>query len=144
MTDDDARARRSRKHLLWGWRALGVYLALGIALEVFHATKAGFYLDAGQETRRFLFRLAHAHGTLLAIVNVLYALTDEHLARRTPEAASPRLASPALLAALFLIPAGFFAGGLTVHGADPGLGVALVPPGAAALLLGVFAVARAR
>src|SRR5690349_6326308 len=121
--------RLMRRHLSAGWWALGFYLLLGVVLEGLHATKAGLYLDVGNETRRLLFRLAHAHGTLLAIVNILYALTIRVL----QSAASP-LASGSLFVALLLMPAGFLLGGIWAHGGDPGLGAALVPAGALALV----------
>jgi hypothetical protein len=135
-TDDEAE-RLVRRHLRVGWWALGAYLVLGMVLEGLHATKAALYLDVGNEARRLLFRLAHAHGTLLAVVNVLYATT----LRASAGAASP-LASGSLLTALLLLPAGFFLGGIWARGGDPGLGVVLVPAGAAALCIGVGAVAR--
>jgi hypothetical protein len=128
--------RLMRRHLSAGWWALGCYLLLGVVLEGFHATKAGLYLDVGNETRRLLFRLAHAHGTLLAIVNILYALSI----RALPSAASP-LASGSLLVALLLMPAGFLLGGIWAQGGDPGLGAVLIPAGALALVLGVSVVA---
>jgi hypothetical protein len=127
------------RHLSVGWWALGFYLLLGVVLEGFHATKAGLYLDVGNETRRLLFRLAHAHGTLLAIVNILYALTI----RAVPPfggAASP-LASGSLIVALLLMPAGFLLGGIWAQGGDPGLGAVLIPAGGLALVLGVSVVA---
>ena len=128
----------AHRHLRAGWIALAVYLTLGIALEALHGFKVGFYLDVGNETRRLLFRLAHAHGTLLAIVNILYGLT----VRAVPESGRP-LASGALLAALVLLPLGFFAGGIVIHGGDPGLPILLVPAGALALLVGTLVTARA-
>jgi hypothetical protein len=125
------------RHLRAGYGGLAVYLLLGIFLEALHAFKAGFYLDVGNETRRLLFRLAHTHGTLLAVINIVYALT----ARTFAKTESP-LASACLLSALLLLPGGFFLGGVWTHGGDPGLGVILVPPGALALLIGVIIVAR--
>jgi hypothetical protein len=47
------------------------------------------------------------------------------------------------VAATLLIPAGFFLGGVFVHGGDPGVGVLLVPVGAALLFAAVWAMARA-
>ena len=128
----------AQRHLRAGWIALSVYLTLGIALEALHAFKVGFYLDVGNETRRLLFRLAHAHGTLLAIVNIVYGLT----VHAVPASGRP-LASGALLAALVLLPVGFFAGGIVIHGGDPGLPILLVPAGALALLVGALVTARA-
>jgi hypothetical protein len=125
------------RHLRAGWIGLVVFLVLGAGLELLHAIKAPFYLDAGQETARLLLRLAHAHGTLLSIVNVAYALT----VRARPSAAGPA-ASASLLAALVLLPAGFLLGGIFAHGGDPGAGVLLVPAGALAATIGAAIVAR--
>lgn len=127
-----------RRHLRAGWWALALYVLLGAALELLHAVKAPIFVDAGRETTRMLLRLAHAHGTLLALVNVAYALT----VRAHPQAGRP-FASAALLAALVLLPAGFFLGGVWAHGGDPGLGVLLVPVGALAIAVGAALVARA-
>jgi len=128
----------ARRHLVLGWRALAVFVTLGLALEALLAWKVGSYVDVGNETRRTMWRLAHAHGTGLAMLQIAYALTVV----RAP-AAGDRLTSVCLLAALGLIPLGFFAGGIVVHGGDPGLPVLAVPAGAVALLLGVARVARA-
>jgi hypothetical protein len=137
----------SQRHLRAGWIALAVYLTLGIALEALHGFKVGFYLDVGNETRRLLFRLAHAHGTLLGIVNILYGLTVRavpplRVSRGASDSGRP-LASGSLLAALVLLPLGFFAGGIVIHGGDPGLPILLVPVGAVALLVGTISTARA-
>ncbi len=126
-----------RRHLRAGWWGLSLYVVLGAVLELLHAIKSPVFVDAGRETTRMLLRLAHAHGTLLAIVNIVYALTIE----AHPRAARP-LASAALLAALVLLPAGFFLGALWAHGGDPGLGVLLVPVGALAITVGAAVVAR--
>lgn len=82
-----------------------------------------------------MLRLAHAHGTLLSIVNILYALTVEVQPR-----AAGRFASGALLSALVLLPGGFLLGALWAHGGDPGIGVVLVPLGAVALFAATLVV----
>lgn len=125
------------RHLLAGWWGLAVFAILGAALELLHAIKSPVYVDAGRETTRLLLRLAHAHGTLLSIVNVAYALT----LRARPRAAGA-VASAGLLASLVLLPGGFLIGGLWAHGGDPGLGVLLVPAGALALVVGCIAIGR--
>lgn len=130
--------RIARRHVLFGWTALLVYLTFGLFLEVLHGFKAGFYLDVGNEARRLMWRLAHAHGTLLALVNVVYGLTVKAM----PEAAS-RLASICLSVALVLVPLGFLLGGTITTGGDPGAMVLLVPPGAVALAIGTSVVVRA-
>ncbi len=130
--------RIARRHLLFGWTGLLAYLTFGLFLEMLHGFKAGFYLDVGNEARRLMWRLAHAHGTLLALVNVAYGLTIKAM----PDAASG-LASVCLVVALVLVPLGFFLGGAIVSGGDPGALVLVVPPGAVALAIGTAAVARA-
>lgn len=114
-----------------------VFVLLGIALETLHAVKYPGYLDVGRETTRLLLRLAHAHGTLLSLVNVMYALTI----RAHPETSS-RGASIALALSLLLLPLGFFLGALSARSGDPGLGVLLVPPGAVLLSIAAALVAR--
>ncbi len=125
------------RHLRAGLWGLLAFLVLGAVLETLHATKSPFFVDAGQETARLLLRLAHAHGTLVALVNVAYAL----VVRARPEVATPA-SSACLLASLVLLPLGFLAGGLFAHGGDPGLGIVLVPPGAIALAAAIAIAAR--
>jgi len=127
-----------RRHLRAGWWGLALYLVLGAVLETLHAMKSAVFVDAGRETMRMMLRLAHSHGTLVAIINILYALT----LKARPEAERP-LASASLLAALVLLPGGFFLGALWAHGGDPGLGIVLVPVGALAVTVGAAVVARA-
>jgi hypothetical protein len=130
-----------RRHLRFGWIALLVFLVLGVFLEAMHGFKVGWYLDAGEETRRLLLTLAHAHGVLLALVNLAFAAT---LATAPGLDARPiRIASPCLVGAGILLPAGFLLGGLVTYGGDPGLGVFLIPPAALLLFAGVAAVAFA-
>jgi hypothetical protein len=141
MTGDGAVAALMRRHLRFGWSCLLAFLTLGILLEAMHGFKVGWYLDAGEETRRLLMTLAHAHGVLLALVNVLFAATLS-LAPGTDRRAV-RIASPCLLAAGILLPAGFLLGGLVTYGGDPGLGIFLIPPAALLLFAGVAAFAWA-
>ena len=126
-------------HLRFGWAALAVFVAMGACLEAMHGLKLGFYLDVSSSTRRFLWTLAHAHGALLALVNVAYGLT---LRAVVMEERPGRLASRCLIAATVLLPSGFFLGGIDIHGGDPGLAtLVLVPPGAALLFVAVVATA---
>lgn len=131
------------RHLRFGFWALALFLTLGATLEAFHGFKVGFYLDVSNETRRLMWTLAHAHGALLSLVNVVVGV----VLRAVPELAADRrrtgLASMMLIAATVLLPAGFFAGGVTFYSGDPGVGIALVPPGAACLLIAVVQLARA-
>lgn len=127
----------ARRHLRAGYWGLSVFVVLGAALEAFHAQKAPWLLDAGQETTRMMLRLAHAHGTLIALVNVAYGLTV-----RVEERAAGPLPSASLLAALVLLPVGFLLGGIGARGGDPGLGIALVPAGALGMLVFAIGVGR--
>jgi predicted GNAT family N-acyltransferase len=130
----------ARKHLRFGWWSLLVFLSLGALLEAFHGFKLGYYLDVSNDARRLAFRLGHAHGTLLSLVHVAFALTVA--SRLRPAAPSAERASKLLVAATFLLPGGFLLGGLFAHGGDPGVGVFLVPLGALALFFAVMAIAQ--
>lgn len=129
----------SDRHLRFGWWSLLFWLALGLGLEALHGFKAGWYLDVGLEMRRLMLTLAHAHGTLLALVNLAAGFT----LRTVKGCELPRPASWALLGAGGLLPLGFLLGGLKIHGGDPGVGVVLVPVGGLLLLYGVAETARA-
>lgn len=131
----------TRHHLRIGWWGLLVFLVGGLALETLHGFKLGIYLDVPNETRRLMWRLAHAHGAMLALVNLAFALTLPSL--RGFASGPRRLASRCLFGALLLMPTGFLLGGIWTHAGDPGLGVLLVPPGAVLLFIGVLLTARA-
>ena len=117
------------RNLRFGWWSLLVFLSLGGVLEALHGFKIGWYVDVGNETRRLMFTLAHAHGTLLALVNIVVGLTVRILDRFALRSS----VSFALIWAAILLPAGFFLGGIVIYDGDPGLGVWLVPIGAALL-----------
>lgn len=121
------------RHLRTGWLALVVFLVLGIALEAFHGLKIDWYLAVANDTRRFLFTLAHAHGTLLGLVHLGYAFTLREL--DLEDAPGSKIDSKLLNAATVLLPGGFLLGGIKVYGGDPGVGILLVPIGALALLV---------
>jgi hypothetical protein len=116
------------RHLRAGWWGIVVFVLLGAVLELLHAVKSPVFLDPGHETTRLMLRLAHAHGTLVALVNVAYALTVH-----ARGAAGRPVVSALLRAALLALPGGFLLGGIWAHGGDPGIGVVLVPIGAIAL-----------
>ena len=129
-----------RLHLRIGWWALLFFLSAGTALEAMHGFKVGFYLDVANEARRLTWTLAHAHGSLLAVLNLVFAAT---LALAPGWQGSSRVvASRCLIGSLILLPAGFLLGGAFVHGGDPGLGILLVPPGGALLFVAVLLAAR--
>ena len=96
------------------------------------------WLPTQWSMRRLVWRLAHAHGTLLSLVNIGFALT---IARVTGSAGRLLVASRCLIGGSILLPGGFFLGGLVVYGADPGLGILLVPVGALLLFVAVLCTA---
>src|SRR5438445_7951372 len=121
---EDLRRRLAWRHHLIGWCGLLIFLSVGGFLETLHGFKIGFYLDPAHKLRRELWTLAHAHGTLLGLINVGFAAGLMHFGRWT--AGRLKLASFFLIDALVLIPLGFFLGGMTHTESDPSLGVLLV------------------
>lgn len=130
-----------RRHLVVGWWSLVVFLTMGIFLESLHGFKLAWYVGVHAETRRFMWTLAHTHGTLLSIIHIGFGLSVAKL----PESARGGLnwSSLCLIGAGVLMPAGFFLGGLYYYSGDPGLGILLVPPGGVLLLIAVGLVASA-
>ena len=131
----------AQRHLRVGWWSFLLFATFGLFLESLQGFKIRAYLDVSNETRRLMWTLAHAHGALLGLVNVLVGLSI----RIMPEVglAHRRFTSSALLAATVLIPGGFFLGGVVFYGGDPGLGVLILPIGAVALLVAAWLLARA-
>ena len=130
-------AQLADRNLRFGWWSLLIFLSLGAVLEALHGFKVRWYVDVGNETRRLMFTLAHAHGTLLALVNIVAGLSGRIVERFTLRSS----VSFALIWAAILLPAGFFFGGIVTYDGDPGLGVWLVPVGAALLFYSVGRIA---
>ena len=75
-----------RKTLRAGWLLLAISLPFGVTLEALHSFKVQTYLAS--DMRREMWRLAHAHGTLLGILCLVSALLAKaHIA----EAIRPRV-----------------------------------------------------
>jgi len=125
------------RHTLIGWTGLLIFLTLGILLEVLHGLKMDLYLDVRQETRRFMWTLAHAHGTLFSLVHLGFAWSVTFSSKwlGTPGAGF-RSVSRAFTGGLILMPLGFLLGGIWTYGGDPGMGILLVPIGALFMLFG--------
>jgi hypothetical protein len=128
------------RHQRFGWWSLLVFVTFGFGLEMLHGLKLDAYVNVSNETRRLLWTLAHAHGTALAIVNILFGFALDRGA--IAPFASLGVVSASVLAASLLLPGGFFLGGLWYYEGDPGLGVVLVPPGAILLIAALFLIAR--
>jgi hypothetical protein len=141
VADEAPRERDyARRHLRFGWWSLAVFATLGLVLESFHGFKVRAYLDVPNETRRLMWTLAHAHGTLLSVVHVIFGLS----VRVAPEvsARDRPLISRCLIGASVLLPGGFFLGGVAFYGGDPGIGIVLVPVGAIAMIIAAIVLAR--
>jgi len=120
------------KTLRTGWLLLAISLPAGVVLEALHGFKVQAYL--GNETRRELWRLAHAHGTLLGILCLVFvALGQDHVA----EDARASIARLVRWGAV-LMPVGFFAGGILNSEGDPSLGIVLSPVGATMLIVALI------
>ena len=87
----------------FGWWSLLCWLSLGIALEAMHGFKVGWYLDVVNDGRRLQLTLAHTHGTLLAVLNILFAIS----LRDSDASAAIGKASKCLKWAAILMPLGF-------------------------------------
>jgi hypothetical protein len=112
---------------------------LGMLLETMHGLKIRMYLDVSNETRRLMWTLAHAHGSLLGLIHLILGLC----LRIVPEIGSRhlRMISTSLIMASVFLPGGFFLGGIVVYGGDPGLGILAVPIGAALLVVAIYKIA---
>lgn len=119
----------SRAALRYGWTAIAAFLLLGLLLESLHLFKAPFYVEIS--IRRELWTLAHAHGTLLGILNVVFALCASSC---VADGGKRSRASLSLRSGALLVPVGFFLGGTGNSEVDPSLAIVLVPLGALLVL----------
>lgn len=140
---DDARPQHEqlheRLHLRLGWWCVALFGLAGLLLEGLHGFKSGWLLDVSSETRRHMLTLAHAHGTLLGLLNIGFAWTCS----RVPEAKLGPWPSRCLVGATIGLPVGFALGGVFAQAGDPGLGIVLVPIGALCLIAAAVLTARA-
>jgi hypothetical protein len=125
-----------RKTLRTGYWLLAVSLPFGVTLEALHGFKVRAFVES--DMRRELFRLAHAHGTLLGILCLVFAALAE---RNVAEASRTSIARLICWGAV-LMPLGFFLGGILNSEGDPSLGIALVPVGAALLVVALVRAAQ--
>jgi hypothetical protein len=111
-----------------GWISLAVWSVFGILIEGLRGFRSPALLD--DSIRREMFRLAHAHGTLLNLVLIAAAVCARlDLIRLGP------IASLGLRSAVVVLPAGFLFAGIWHFKDDPGLGIVLVPLGGLLLLV---------
>jgi hypothetical protein len=138
---DDQRARLdrlARRHERIGWYGLALFLGLGLLLESMHGLKVGFYLE--NPIRREQWTLAHAHGTLVAVIHLIFGIAVRDRIRRSLKQLT--LVSRLLNLAIILLPGGFFLGGIGFTETDPGAGIWLVPLGGLLLLIAVLLAAQ--
>jgi hypothetical protein len=128
-----------RRHLRLSVVSCALFLALGLLLEAMIGLRAGGWVD--DELRREFLRLGHAHGGLLALLNLGIAFAMHRL--ETPEGWARPTRLAAWLGAL-LVGLGFLAGGLWHGPTDPGPAVLAVPAGALMLLAALAVVAMVR
>jgi len=110
-----------------GWISLAAWIVFGLLIEGLTGFRSPVLLD--DSTRREMFRLAHAHGTLLNLVLIAAAICAKLDLVRLGT-----IASLGLRSAVVLLPAGFLLAGIWHFKDDPGLGILLVPIGAVLLL----------
>lgn len=127
-------AKRYGQVAFQGWLSLALWMSVGLLLESLMAYKSPAYLD--DPLRRELFRLAHAHGSLLGVVLVIAAMWARGAGSRLS-----RLAGFALRFGAAVMPLGFLAAGLRHPESDPGLAIWLVPAGALPLIFGLISIA---
>lgn len=102
-------------------------MAFGLLIEGLIGYRIPALMD--DAVRREMFRLAHAHGTLLNLV-LLAAVIGARLEMVKLEGATAK----ALALGVLLMPLGFLLGGVWHYKGDPGLGIFLVPAGAILLI----------
>ncbi len=124
----------AQKSLRYGFTALLLFVVGGLTLEFLHLIKAPWYLES--HLRRELWVLAHAHGALLALFNLIYAAL-------LPRIVSAASAGTWLRWGAALVPAGFFLGGIGNSEGDPSLLIVLTPIGALAVLIALALCAKA-
>lgn len=112
---------------------------MGMWLEAMFGLRVAGIVD--DPLRREFLRLGHAHGGLLALVNL--ALAWALLQLHTPALWATRVRLAAWLGSV-LVGVGFVGGGLWHGPTDPGPVVLLVPAGAMMLVASIVATAMVR
>ncbi|HEY7002583.1 MAG TPA: hypothetical protein VH330_12665 [Candidatus Udaeobacter sp.] len=114
-----------------GWISLAAWIVFGLLIEGLIGFRSPALLD--DSVRREMFRLAHAHGTLLNLVLIAAAICA-----RLDLVRLGRATSLGLRAAVTLLPIGFLCAGIWHFKDDPGVAILLVPIGALLLLATAF------
>jgi hypothetical protein len=112
---------QARLHARAGWTLLALGLAFGVTLEAMEAFRVSWVV--ADVWRNRLWSLAHFHADAMGLLNLVYRPYARGLAE-----------SRVLAIGSALIPLGFLLGGLAHAEGDPGLGILLVPSGAALVI----------
>lgn len=116
------------------WFGLAFWMAFGLLVEGLIGFRSPAYLQ--DPVRREVFRLAHAHGTLLSI---LLLLANLYIQRGL--ASPPELGVLLLRIGVFVMPIGFLLGGIWHFESEPGIGIFLAPIGGVLVVFGVVTLA---
>jgi hypothetical protein len=108
------------------------WMAFGLLLEGLIAFRIPNYLS--DPITREMFRLAHAHGTLLSLILVVVGL-----ASRAEFIAPPKIADWMLRIGSVAMPLGFLLGGIGNSANDPSPLVFIAPVGGVMLIFGIVA-----
>jgi hypothetical protein len=134
MTENQAIQPWVRSALFQSLIGIAVWMTFGLLLEGLIGYKTPIYL---QDTlRRELFRLAHAHGTLLSLLLLAVTLAADRFGL-----GPSKLVGWSLRIGVVVLPLGFLLGGMWHFESDPGLGIWLVPVSAVLVIFGVVSVA---
>jgi hypothetical protein len=113
------------------WISLAAWIVFGLLIEGLIGFRSPMLMD--DLVRRDMFRLAHAHGTLLNLVLIAAAICA-----RLDLIQLGRITALGLRTAVVLLPVGFLLAGLWHFKDDPGVAILLVPIGAVLLLATAF------
>jgi hypothetical protein len=130
---DRSLALAARRHFAIGWCGLVVAMSAGLVIDAMLGLKVGYYLDVDHQTRRLMWRLAHAHAAGISLVHLGIAAYFAFGARAW--SARLQIASQGATLGLIAMPAGFFLGGYQLYGGEPGLGIFLTPFGGMVLIV---------
>ena len=122
-----------RSSIVQAFVGIAVWMAFGLLLEGLIGYKTPLYLQ--DQVRRELFRLAHAHGTLLSLLLLGVALATDRL-----NLTLPKLAQMSIRVGVVILPVGFLAAGVWHYESDPGIAIWVVPIAALLVIFGVIAV----
>jgi vacuolar-type H+-ATPase subunit I/STV1 len=136
MTENRSAQSWIRPAIFQALVGVAVWMTFGMLLEGLIGYKTPLYLQ--DPVRRELFRLAHAHGTLLSLLLLGVALVCDRFELNTS-----KIVTIILRCGVVLMPIGFLLGGIWHYESDPGVGIWLVPVAAVMVVFGIVSLAIA-